>query len=100
MTTGFKRPLLFLYVIQKKRKRQVYNTSYTIIILLQVLKNNDCTLAVDDDSGAEDTVVVVQIKQTDTSEKVLDEIARNICQRVYSMAGVRAVPQGVFVSST
>ena len=100
MTTGLKRPLLFLYVVQRKRMRQVYNTSCTIIILSQVLKNNECTLAVDNDSGAEDTVVVVQIKQTDTSEKVLDEIARNIWQRVYSKAGVGAVPLRVLVSST
>ena len=87
----------------KEKKETGIQSSYTIIILLQVLKNNDCTLAVDDDSGllcAEDTVVVVQMKQTDTSEKVLDEIASNIYQKVYSRAGVRAVPLGVLVSST
>ena len=60
-------------------------------------KISDCTLAVDDDLRAEDTVVVVQVKpDLGNSEKA--EIAGNIWCKVHSKAGLRAVPQTVLVS--
>ena len=64
------------------------------------MKNtSDCTLV--DDSGSEDTVIVVEVKpELDTSERVLAEIAKNIWSKMLSKAGLRAVPQRVLVSST
>ena len=57
--------------------------------------------AVDDDSGVEDIVVVVQIESDpDIGEEVLAEIARKIWCTVHSKAGVRAVPRRVLVSCT
>ena len=54
-----------------------------------------------DDSGSEDTVIVVEVKpDLDTSERVLAEIAKNIWSKMLSKAGLRAVPQRVLVSST
>lgn len=61
----------------------------------------DRTLVVNEGLGAEETVAVIQVKRDlDTSKEVLAEIARNVCHKVLSKAGLRAVPQRVFVSSS
>ena len=92
VTKGLKKPSLFHTVSPKSRRTMVNCTYVTVYKYCNIYKS-----AAIGASGTEDTAVLLQMS-LDIKEEERDQIAGKVRHEVLHMAGLRAVPQEVFVS--